>query len=290
MMNITASMVKDLREKTGAGMMDCKRALQETEGDFDKAIDHLREKGIAKAASKVGRVTSEGAVVTAISADGKSCAIIEMSCETDFVARTDDFKTFCKTIAEQVVNSKSPASIDDFKSQRFSDDTSLTIAEAVQGLVGKLGENMSLRRVEKIENVSGVTSYIHPGDKLGVIVAFDGVNDCGSVVFKDVARDVAMHVAATGPQAINRDEIDSTLIDKEREIFRQQALNDGKPEKIIDKIINGKIDKFYSEITLTEQAFVKDPDTTVGELLKSKAGEIGDGLAVSRFVRYRLGE
>lgn len=289
-MNITASMVKDLREKTGAGMMDCKRALQETDGDFEKAIDHLREKGIAKAAGKVGRTTSEGAVVAALSADGRSCAIIEMSCETDFVARTDEFKTFCKTLAEQVATAKAPVSLDEFKSQRFSSDTSMTIDEAVKALVGKLGENMSLRRVEKIEDVSGVTSYIHPGDKLGVIVAFDGVADSGSDVFKSVARDVAMHVAATGPQAINRDEIDSTLIDKEREIYRQQALNDGKPEKIVEKIVSGKIDKFYSEITLTEQAFVKDPDTTVGELLKSKAGEIGDGLAVSRFVRYRLGE
>lgn len=289
-MEITASMVKDLREKTGAGMMDCKKALQETGGDFDKAADFLREKGIAKAASKVGRDTSEGAVAAALSSDGKNAAIVEISCETDFVARTDDFKAFCKTLAEQAASSPATGSVDEFSAQPYSADTSQSVAEAVKAMVGKLGENMSLRRVERIENVGGAASYIHPGDKLGVIVAFDGVNDSGSAAFQSLARDIAMHIAATGPQAITRDEVDSSVIDKEREIYRQQALNEGKPEKIVDKIIDGKIDKFYSEITLTEQAFVKDPDNTVGELLKSKAGEIGEGLSVSRFVRFRLGE
>lgn len=291
-MQISASMVKDLRERTGAGMMDCKKALTETGGDFDKAVDFLREKGIAKAASKAGRETSEGIVATYISSDRKNGAIVELSCETDFVARTDDFRNFAQSLAEQAAKEKAPSSVDDFASRKFTAGDGETVGEAVKALVGKLGENMAVRRVEKFEinGPGGLASYIHPGDKLGVIVEVAGAEKPTSNEFDSFSRDVAMHIAASAPQAVTRDEVDGTLIEKEREIYRQQALNEGKPEKIVDKIVDGKIDKFYGEITLLEQAFVKDPDQTIGELVKSMAGSLGKDLGIKRFSRYRLGE
>ncbi|HSG99373.1 MAG TPA: translation elongation factor Ts, partial [candidate division Zixibacteria bacterium] len=237
------------------------------------------------------RETSEGIVASAINSAKNGAAIVEISCETDFVARTDDFRAFAQQLADQAAAEPSVATLDEFTARPFAGGEG-TIAEAVKAIVGKLGENMNVRRVEKFDigAGSGAANYIHPGDKLGVLVEFSGVSDPNGAAFKELARDVAMHIAATGPQAITRDDVDQSVINKEREIYRQQALNEGKPEKIVDRIVEGKIDKFYSEITLTEQAFVKDPDMTVGELLKSKTAEVGDGLAVSRFARYRLGE
>ena len=292
MVQITASMVKDLRQRSGAGMMDCKKALVETDGDFDKAVDFLREKGIAKAAGKTGRETTEGRVATVVSADGRKGAIVEVGCETDFVARTDDFKAFCDAVAEQAASEPAPKDLAEFLARPFKKKPEVSVENALRELFAKLGENMLVRRVEQFEtqNGGGLAAYVHPGDKLGVVVEFTGVTDTNSETFKTVARDVAMHIAATGPQAISRDELDEALIEREREIYRQQALNEGKPEKIVDKIVNGKIDKFYSEVSLLEQAFVKDPDSTVGEMLKSKSAEIGEGVTVSRFSRFVLGE
>ncbi len=292
MVQITASMVKDLRARSGAGMMDCKKALVETDGDFDKAVDFLREKGIAKAAGKASRATTEGRIATVVASDSRHGSIVEVGCETDFVARTDDFIEFCNTLAEQVAAEAAPKDLDEFLARPFKSKPEVTVDNALKELFAKLGENMLVRRVEKFEAADNgaLAAYVHAGDKLGVVVEFSGVNDASSDVFKVLARDVAMHVAATGPQAISRDDLDQALIEKEREIYRQQALNEGKPEKIIEKIITGKVDKFCSEVSLLEQTFVKDPDTTVGGLLKSKAGEVGEGVTVSKFSRFVLGE
>jgi elongation factor Ts len=292
MVQITASMVKDLRVRSGAGMMDCKRALVETDGDFDRAVDFLREKGIAKAAGKVGRETTEGRVTTLISSDSRTGAVIEVGCETDFVARTDDFITFCEAIAEQVATEKAPESLGEFLARPFKSKPDVSVEFALKELFAKLGENMLVRRVEKFEapDSGALSAYVHPGDKLGVVIEFSHVSSSDSEVFKTLSRDIAMHVAATGPKAVSRDELDQALIEKEREIYRQQALNEGKPEKIVDKIVNGKIDKYYSEVSLLEQSFVKDPDVTVSELLKSKSAEVGEGITVSRFARFVLGE
>lgn len=290
-MQITASMVKELRAKTGAGMMDCKKALSETSGDTEKAIDYLREKGIAKAAGKAGRQTSEGLIVSKLASDLKSGAILEISCETDFVARTDEFQEFSGQLIDQVLTGDPAESIDEFLSRPFTANLGQSVAEAVQTQIGKLGENMQLRRVEKFTSTDGgaLSVYIHPGDKLGVLVEFSGVTDSKGDSFTRLARDIAMHIAAAAPQAITRDQLNQDSINREREIYRQLAINEGKPEKIIDRIVDGKIDKFFGEITLVEQAFVKDPDTSVGDLLKSKAADIGESLAVTRFARYLLG-
>ncbi len=292
MVQITASMVKDLRVRSGAGMMDCKRALVETDGDFDKAVDFLREKGIAKAAGKVGRETTEGRVTTVISSDSRSGAVVEVGCETDFVARTDDFVAFCETLANQVAEEKVPESLEEFLARPFKNKPEISVEFALKELFSKLGENMLVRRVAKFEapENGALSTYVHPGDKLGVVIEFANVTSSDSDTFKALSRDIAMHVAATGPQAVSRDELDQAVIEKEREIYRQQALNEGKPEKIVDKIVNGKIDKFFGEVSLLEQSFVKDPDVTVSELLKSKSAEVGEGVTVTRFARFVLGE
>lgn len=291
-MQITASMVKELRDKTGAGMMDCKKALSESEGEYQRAVDILREKGIAKAASKAGRATSEGLISSFVSKDQKSGAMLEVSCETDFVARTDEFRAFCSSLVEQLAGESSSEDIETFRSQPFGQAGSGSVDEALTGLVAKLGENMKLSRIKKLgaKKSGAMATYIHAGDKLGAMVEFDGVTDSSSAAFAALGRDIAMHIAAANPRSVNRDAVDQSMIDKEKEIYRQQALNQGKPEKIIDRIVDGKIGKFYTEVVLLEQPFVKDPDQSVGDLLKSKSAEIGENLTVVNFVRLCLGE
>ena len=291
-MEITASMVKDLRMKTGAGLMDCKKTLVEAEGDFEKASDLLRERGIAKAASKSGRTTSEGIIATFISDDRKSGSMIEISCETDFVARTDDFQTFAKTLAKQVAKSGAPTDIEKLNAEKFDGAGEDNVDHALKTMIGKLGENMKIRRACRLEvdGDGGIADYVHPGDKLGVLVEISGSNISASNEFRLFARDIAMHVAAVNPSAVNRDDIDSKVIDKEKEIYRQQALNDGKPEAIVEKIVSGKVSKFYSEVVLMEQSFVKDPDQSVADYVKSQPESVGSDLGVKQIGRYLLGE
>lgn len=291
-MEITASMVKDLRMKTGAGLMDCKRTLVEAEGDFEKASDLLRERGIAKAASKSGRITSEGLITTFISEDHKTGSMVEISCETDFVARTDDFQNFSKTLAKQVAKSDAPTEIEKLGAEIFGGEGADTVDHSLKIMIGKLGENMKIRRACRLEadGDGGIADYVHPGDKLGVLVEISGSNISASKEFRTFARDIAMHVAAVNPAAVNRDDVDSKVIDKEKEIYRQQALNDGKPEAIVEKIVTGKVSKFYSEVVLMEQAFVKDPDQSVADYVKSQPESVGSDLGVKRICRYRLGE
>lgn len=293
-MEISAKAVAELRARTGAGMMDCKKALTEAGGDFEKAVVVLREKGIAKAGSKEGRATAEGVIATYLAGDGSVGAMVEINCETDFVARTDNFRDFAANIARHVVEKK-PKNLDELLSQPFVGNASQTVDEYVKSMVAQLGENIQVKRFVMLpEGAQGgvvLASYTHTGDKLAVLVEFAGANGMASGDgFKGFARDVAMHVAAAAPLAVKRDDVDPTKLAAEREIFKNQAIADGKPAAIVDKIADGRVEKYYSEVVLSEQLFVKDNDKTVGEFIKESATKLGGDIQVTRFVRFRLGE
>ncbi|MHC6179605.1 translation elongation factor Ts [Clostridium sp. JNZ X4-2] len=285
---ITAQMVKELRERTGAGMMNCKKALSETNGDTEKAIEILREKGLAAAAKKSGRVASEGLVKTYVSEDGKAASIVEVNCETDFVAVNSDFVSFVDNLAKQAVDSKA-SNVEELLKEKYILDNSKTVGETLIALIAKLGENMAVRRFKKFSVSNGlIESYIHGGGRIGVLVKLE-CNDQGEVL-KEVAKDVAMQVAATNPLFLDKDSVDNDILDKEKDIYRVQALNEGKPEKIVDKIIMGKVQKYYKENCLIEQVWVKDSDLTIDKYVKRKSKEIGSPIKVSDFVRFEKGE
>lgn len=289
-MEISAKMVKELREKTGAGMMDCKGALGETGGDFEKAVALLREKGIAKATSKEGRTTSEGIIAHYVGANDKLGVLVEINCETDFVARTDQFKAFAKQVADQVAVSK-VQTVDELLESKLVASPDKTVTELVKGIIGSLGENTQIKRFVRFEGGGNVTAYIHPGDKLGVIVEIASGKPVAEVdKFRTFARDIAMQVAAMNPKCVAREELDQTAIAAEREIYRHQAQNEGKPANVVDKIADGKIEKWYSEVVLMEQRFVKDNDKSIGDLVKEHSAAAGDTFVIKRFARFRLGE
>ena len=270
MAQITAALVKELREITGAGMMDCKKALVECEGDKDKAIDYLREKGIAKAAKKAGRIASEGVVAAA--SDGKTACIIEINSETDFVAKTENFLALVKKIAEHIVACK-PADMDALNASQMDGKT---VAEVMTEAVASIGEKLSLRRFEVYTTEDGqLATYIHMGGKIGVIVELSGGD-------KTLGKDVAMQIAAAKPQCIGREDVDQEALAHEREVLRKQALEEGKPEKIVEKMVDGRINKYYKEVCLVEQEFVKDSDKTIKDILA--------GVEVRRFARFEMGE
>ena len=280
MAEISARAVKALREQTGAGMMDCKRALSEAAGDLAKAVEVLRERGLAKAGKREGRTTSEGLI--AIATDGSVGGMIELGCETDFVARTDDFQGLGRSLAEAVAADASLADVDALLEAEVG---GTSVAETIKANIAKLGENVVVKRVVRID-VPGsglVGGYVHAGGKLGVMVGLSGADSSG---LASVARDVAMHVAAADPSpvAVTREGVPADLLAKEAEIYRKQAVQGGKPEKILDRIVDGKLAKFVSDICLVEQPFVKDPDKSVGDLLK----EAGD-VSVFAFERFKLG-
>lgn len=269
-MAITAALVKELRERTGLGMMECKKALVATDGDIEQAIDDLRKSGQAKAAKKAGRTAAEGAVVASISDDGKTGVIVEINSETDFCARHDDFVGFSNKVAAVVLESKET---DVEKLKALELEAGVSIETARLALVQKIGENIQVRRAAVVNSEEGVVgAYLH-GAKIGVLVALKGGES-------ELAKDVAMHVAAANPQVVNPDEVDSSVLDKEKEIFSAQAKESGKPDEIIEKMIGGRIKKFLKEISLVEQPFVKDPDVTVGALAKKSDATI---LSFSRF-------
>lgn len=273
-MNITAAMVKDLRTKTGAGMMDCKKALVEAEGDMEKAVDILREKGLSQAAKKASRVAAEGTVVFAMSADKKVGALLEVNCETDFVGSNEDFRNLASAIAEQIIK-VNPA---DVEALLASDMNGKTVKEQVTEAIAKIGENISVRRFTRYESADGaVYSYIHGGGKIGVLVEMTGGDD-------ELGKDVAMQVAAANPSYLNRTEVPQAELEHEKEVLAVEARNEGKPEKIIEKMVIGRINKYYKEVCLVDQEFIKDSDLTISKLLKSKGAE------VLRFTRYQLGE
>ena len=272
-MAITASMVKDLRTKTGAGMMDCKKALVEAEGDMEKAVDILREKGLSQAAKKASRVAAEGAVVSAISADGKVGTIVEVNCETDFVGSNDDFRALAARIAQMIA--VNPA---DVEALLASEMDGKAVKDQVTEAVAKIGENISVRRFVRYESAEGaVYSYIHGGGKIGVLVEMNGAD-------AELGKDVAMQVAAANPSYLDRTQVPQAEIEHEKEVLAVEARNEGKPEKIIEKMVLGRINKYYKEISLVDQEFIKDGDLTIAKLLKSKNAE------VVRFARFQLGE
>lgn len=273
-MNITASMVKDLRTQTGAGMMDCKKALVEAEGDIAKAVDILREKGLSQAAKKASRVAAEGAVGSAVSEDGKTGTILEVNCETDFVGTNEDFRNLAASIADQIL-AVNPA---DVEALLDSEIDGKKVRDLVTEAVAKIGENISVRRFVRYESAEGkVYSYIHGGGKIGVLVEMIGADD-------ELGKDIAMQVAAANPSYLDRTQISRDEIDHEKEVLAVEARNEGKPENIIEKMVIGRINKYYKEVCLVDQEFIKDGDLTISKLLKSK------NASVVRFARYQLGE
>ena len=273
---ITASQVKDLREKTGAGMMDCKKVLTETDGDMEKAIELLRERGIAKAAKKSDRVAAEGIVAAYVSEDGKVGAVVEVNSETDFVAKNEEFKTFVEDVAEQVAK-ENPADVEELLAQTSIKDSSKTVKEVLTDKIAKIGENMTIRRFERFESNGLVEKYIHGDGKIGVLVDIENGD-------AELAKDICMQIAAAKPEFLDKEAVPQERLDKEMEILKAQAMNEGKPEAIAEKIVQGRVGKFYSEICLVEQEFVKNPDLKVKELLSSKNAKI------NRFARFEKGE
>ncbi|MDD6772095.1 MAG: translation elongation factor Ts [Inconstantimicrobium porci] len=283
---VTAQLVKELRERTGAGMMACKKALTESNGDMEKAIEILREKGLAAAAKKAGRVAAEGIVKTYVSEDKKTGAILELNCETDFVAANEDFMNFADKIAEMVAKT-SATTVEEFEGEMFNETQ--TVKEALTALIAKLGENMNIRRFKKFSVENGmVHSYIHGGGRIGVLVevSSDKVNE----IVEEVAKDLAMQVAAANPLFLNENEVDATSLEKEKEIFRVQALNEGKPENIVEKMVAGRIKKYYKEVCLMDQPWVKDSDKNIAKFVDEKSKELGSPIVVNRFVRFERGE
>ena len=279
-MQISASMVKELRERTGAGMMDCKQALTENSADFEAAVDWLRKKGIAKAEKKSGRVAAEGMVTTLV--EGPVGAIIEVNAETDFVARNEHFTTFSNGLAKLVLDS-GETDIEKLKTMPWA--TGGTVGEQLTTLIATIGENMSIRRAAVLRVSKGaVASYIHMNGKIGVLVGIEGEGDAAK--FAEAAKNVAMHVAAANPQFLDRSQVDGSALEREREIFAEQARQGGKPENIVEKIVEGRLNKFYEEVCLTEQAFIMDTDHKVGDVV----AKLGGGAKIAGFVRFQLGE
>ena len=293
-MAVTAAMVKELREMTGAGMMDCKKALAATDGDMDKAVEFLREKGLAGATKKAGRIAAEGIVMTKVTADEKKAVVVEVNAETDFVAKNEKFQNYVSDVAEQALNT-SAADIDAFLAEKWAKDPSLTVAEALSSQISIIGENMKIRRFAQLAEENGfVASYIHAGGKIGVLVDVetDVVNDA----IKEMAKNVAMQAAALKPQYTTRAEVDADYISREKEILLAQIMNDPKesqkPQKVIDGMINGRINKELKEICLMDQTYVKAEDgkQTVSAYVAQVAKENNAKVAVKKFVRFETGE
>ncbi len=276
-MAITAAQVKELRERTGSGMMECKKALTDANGDLDVAIEALRKSGMAKADKKASRIAAEGLVVIEMSDDNKTAAIVEVNCETDFVAKKDDFQAFASSIAKRVL-ADNPADIDALMAMPLNDGDATTIEDSRKALIATIGENITVRRFTRIESNGLLAAYAH-GVRIGVLVELDGGD-------ASLGKDLAMHIAAHDPRpvCVSEDEVPAELIEGERNIFTAQARESGKPDNIIEKMIEGRIRKYLGEITLLGQSFVKDPDLTVGKLLEQA------GASVSRFERVELGE
>ncbi|WP_409294350.1 translation elongation factor Ts [Peribacillus sp. SCS-26] len=274
-MAVTAQMVKELREKTGAGMMDCKKALTETNGDMEAAIDFLREKGIASAAKKADRIAAEGSAY--ILTEGNEAVILEVNSETDFVAKNEGFQVLVKELASHLLQNK-PSSVEEALEQKMENGS--TVAEYINAAIAKIGEKLTLRRfaVKTKSDSDAFGAYLHMGGRIGVLTVLEGTTD------SEAAKDVSMHIAALRPLYVSRDEVTSDEIERERKVLTEQALNEGKPEKIVEKMVQGRINKFYEEICVNDQTFVKNPDVKVGKFVESKGGKIAS------FVRFEVGE
>ena len=273
---ITAQQVKSLREKTGAGMMDCKKVLTETNGDMDKAIELLRERGIAKAAKKSDRVAAEGIVAACVSDDKKVGAVVEVNAETDFVAKNDEFKSFVSDVVKQIVE-KNPKDVEELLEQKSITENDKTVSEVLTNKIATIGENISIRRFKRFESDGMVESYIHGDGKIGVLVNMKNPDS-------ELGKDICMQIAAAKPEYLDEANVPKEVVDKETEIMKAQVINEGKPENIADKIVQGKLKKFYSEVCLLDQEFVKDSDIKVRKLLENKNND------VTEFVRFEKGE
>jgi elongation factor Ts len=273
---VSASLVKELREKTGAGMMDCKKVLTETDGDMEKAIELLRERGIAKAAKKSGRVAAEGLVEAYISEDGKVGAVVEVNSETDFVAKNEEFKTFVMNVAKQVVETN-PKDVESLLEENAIFESGKAVKDVLVEKIATIGENLNIRRFVRFESEGLVEKYIHGEGKIAVLVNMKKGD-------KEVAKDICMQIAAARPEFVKKEEVPEERVSKEMEILKVQTMNEGKPEAIAEKIVQGRIGKFYEEICLVDQAYVKDPNMKVNELLKQKDAEVVE------FARFEKGE
>ncbi len=284
-MAFTAQDVKTLREMTNCGMMDCKKALTETDGDMDKAVEFLREKGLAKAAKKAGRIAAEGLVDATVYGD--VAVALEVNTETDFVAKNADFVKFVNDVSKVIADSN-PADVEALKAEKLYGDQ--TVGEALTEKIATIGENMNLRRFARYEGAN--VAYVHGGGRIGVLVNFNLADSskADTDAFKAAAKDIAMQVAAAMPQYVKQDEVPADVIEKEKEILKAQALNEGKPEAIVDKMVVGRIQKFYKEVCLVEQPYIKDPDMTVTKFLKNVAAEIGTDIEIVKFTRFEKGE
>lgn len=283
---ITAKSVKELREKTGAGMMNCKKALTETNGDIEKAVELLREKGLADAAKKAGRVAAEGLVKTYITEDNKTAGIVEVNCETDFVSANEQFIAFTDKVAKMSAET-SATTVEELLSEKYEDEK--TVQEALTELIATLGENMTVRRFKKFSIEKGaIKTYIHGGGRIGVIV--EVACETESEILLEVAKELCMQVAAVNPLFLDKSGVDQDAVEKEKEVYRAQALNEGKPEKIVDKMVIGRIQKYYKEVCLLEQLWVKDGDKTITKFIEEKSKEVGSPITVNSFIRFERGE
>ena len=286
-MAVTAAMVKELREMTGAGMMDCKKALAATDGDMEKAVEFLREKGLAGAAKKAGRIAAEGIVATALSADEKKAVVVEVNAETDFVAKNAEFQNFVKVCADTVMQ-ENPADLDTLLACKAA-GTDMTVEALVRDKVLTIGENIKIRRFVRYEGV--VATYIHGGGRIGVLVKFDTTPEIAAKEeFKAYAKDICMQVAAANPGYLNEASVPADVIEHERKILTEQVINEGKPAQIAEKIVNGKMGKYYKENCLVDQLFVKDGDYTVAKYTDKIGKDLGGKIEIVSFVRYEKGE
>ncbi len=284
-MAFTAQDVKTLREMTNCGMMDCKKALTETDGDMDKAVEFLREKGLATAAKKAGRIAAEGLVNASVF--GNVGVVVEINTETDFVAKNADFQNFVSSVAECIAKTN-PADVEALKNTKLNDTQ--TVGEALTEKIATIGENMNLRRFERYEGVN--EAYVHGGGRIGVLVNFKLGDDAKAAdeTFKAAAKDIAMQIAAVMPRYVKEDEVPAEVVEKEKEILKAQALNEGKPEAIVEKMVGGRIKKFYKEVCLVDQPYIKDGDMSVAQFLKNVGNEIGTTVEVVKFARLEKGE
>ena len=273
---VTASLVKELREKTGAGMMDCKKVLTETDGDMEKAIELLRERGIAKAAKKSSRVAAEGIVEAYVTEDGKVGSLVEVNAETDFVAKNDEFKSFVEDVTKQVALTN-PSDVEALLASKSMAEPDKTVKEVLTGKIATIGENMTIRRFVRFESTGLVEKYIHGEGKIGVLVELENGDT-------ELAKDICMQIAAAKPEFLDRESVPAERVEKEMKILKAQAMNEGKPAEIAEKMVQGRLGKFYGEFCLVEQDFVKNPDMKIKQLLESK------GAKIIRFARFEKGE
>ena len=291
-MAVTTQMIKELREATGAGVLDCKKALESTDGDFDKAAEFLREKGLAAAAKKASREANEGLVQVLVDESGQVGAIVELNCETDFVARTEEFQAFAAAIVKQVAQATEAPEVPRLLDQPYLDDQGITVGERLGQLIAKLGENIVLRRFARIERDGNglIEGYVHLGSRIGVLVymAADSGEVTGSEAFRVLVHDMALQIAAAAPEYISPDDIPEAAVEAERAKYWAEATEANKPEQIKERIVSGKLDKWYEQTCLVRQPFVKDDDITIGDLIARKSRDLGTPLTIAQFVRYEL--